>query len=331
MTSVKTSKPGEETLSKRALIKILLATVATAAAIVWGTSLLDLLGSQRTQTWLTIFVAISVQAMPFLVFGTMLSGAIAAFVPASFLAKALPSNPKLAVPVAGVAGAALPGCECGSVPIAGRLVARGVAPAAAMTFLLAAPAINPVVIVATYVAFPGSPEMALARFVASLFTSIVVGLVWIRLGREEWIEKALRNSSTSGPKWSVFVSTASHDFLHAGAYLVIGAATAASLQTIIPRSILDGLAGNGLTAILTMAILAVVLALCSEADAFVAAGLSQFSLTSRLVFLVVGPMVDVKLLALQSGVFGRRFASRSGPLTFGAAVVVACLTGWVLL
>ena len=73
------------------------------------------------------------------------------------------------------------------------------------------------------------------------------------------------------------------------------------------------------------------LSICSEADAFVAASLSQFSLTSRLVFLVVGPMVDLKLISMQTGVFGRRFAARFAPATFVVAVTAGVLTGWVLL
>src|SRR4029450_1431594 len=88
----------------------------------------------------------------------------------------------LAVPSAALAGAALPGCECASVPIAGRLGARGVEPAGALAFMLAAPAVNPVVLVATAVAFPGQPEMVLARFLGSLGTSVVVGLPWSRRG-----------------------------------------------------------------------------------------------------------------------------------------------------
>ena len=85
--------------------------------------------------------------------------------------------------MAAAAGVALPGCECGSVPIAGRLVARGVLPAAALAFLLSAPAINPVVLVATAVAFPGRPEVVVARFVASLLAATVVGLVWASRAR----------------------------------------------------------------------------------------------------------------------------------------------------
>jgi len=291
----------------------------------------DWLDAETLQSWATIFVAICVQALPFLVLGVVVSGAIAAYVPPAALARALPARPSLAVPVAAVAGVCLPGCECGSVPIAGRLVARGVAPAAALTFLLAAPAVNPVVLVATAVAFPGQPEMVLARFLASLLAACVVGFVWIVKGRDEWVAKARRNEREEGTRFGTFVETAEHDFLLAGGFLVIGAATAASLQTLVPRSVLDSVADRGAAGVLALAGLAVILAICSEADAFVAASLTQFSLTARLAFMVVGPMVDVKLVALQAGTFGRRFTSFFAPLTFCVAVSAAVLVGALLL
>jgi uncharacterized membrane protein YraQ (UPF0718 family) len=291
----------------------------------------DGLDAEALQSWATIFVAITVQALPFLVLGVTVSGAIAAYVPASVLASLLPGRPALAVPVAAAAGVALPGCECGSVPIAGRLVARGVTPAAAVTFLLAAPAVNPVVLVATAVAFPSQPAMVLARFLASFLAACVVGLVWVFKGRDEWVARARRIERDEGSRFGTFVETAQHDFLHAGGFLVIGAATAASLQTAVPRSVLDGVAGSGAAAVLALAGLAVVLAICSEADAFVAASLTQFSLTARLAFLVVGPMVDVKLIALQAGTFGSRFTRFFAPLTFCVAVGAAAVVGWALL
>ena len=69
----------------------------------------DLLDVPALRTGATVFVAVCVQAMPFLVLGVLISGAIAAFVPARVLRKVLPANPALAVPVAGLAGVALPG------------------------------------------------------------------------------------------------------------------------------------------------------------------------------------------------------------------------------
>ncbi len=130
----------------------------------------------------TVFCGVFVQALPFLVLGVVVSGVIAAFVPADRLARWLPRRPAVAVAVAGVGGAALPGCECGSVPVARRLFGQGVSGAAALTFMLSAPAINPVVLVATAVAFPGEPAMVLARCVASLITAVTMGLVWLRWG-----------------------------------------------------------------------------------------------------------------------------------------------------
>jgi uncharacterized membrane protein YraQ (UPF0718 family) len=310
-------------------IGVVVAVIVAAAAL--RPLLQDLLDRPAVAHWATIFVAITVQAMPFLVLGITVSAAIAAFVPDNFLPRVLPDRPALAVPVAAVAGAALPGCECGSVPIAGRLVQRGALPAAALTFLLSAPAINPVVLVSTAVAFPGNPEVVAARALASLLAATVVGLIWARFGNDKFLERARRRHTHDGPPLSVLVETAQHDLLQAGGFLIIGAATAATLQTVVPRSILDGVASSGLASVLALAGLAVVMAICSEADAFVAASLTQFSLTARLAFMVVGPMVDVKLIALQTGTFGGRFAVRFAPLTFVVAVSSAIVVGWWLL
>jgi hypothetical protein len=203
--------------------------------------------------------------------------------------------------------------------------------AAALTFLLSSPAINPVVLVATAVAFPGQPEVVGARLLASLLAAIAVGLVWARFGRDTLLERARRGHTHEGRPLSVFAATAQHDLLQAGGFLIVGAATAATLQTAVPRSILDTVSESSVLSVLALAGLAVLMAICSEADAFVAASLTQFSLTSRLAFMVVGPMVDVKLIALQAGTFGGRFALRFAPLTFIAAVASSVLVGWWLL
>ena len=290
-----------------------------------------LLSTPVMQSWMTVFVAVLVQALPFLVLGVLLSAAIAVFVPASFFARALPKRPVLAVPVAGLAGAVLPGCECASVPVAGALVRRGVTPAAALAFLLSAPAINPIVLTATAVAFPRNPEMVLARFVGSLLVACVMGWLWQRLGRTDWLRPPERPHYEGQSKGAAFWGSVRHDVMHAGGFLVIGAMAAATLKAVAPASWLRTAAENPLVAILALAILAVLLSICSEADAFVAASLTQFSLTAKLAFLVVGPMIDLKLFAMQAGTFGRGFALRFAPATFALAIAGAVLTGAVLL
>lgn len=281
------------------------------------------------QTAATVFVGIFVQATPFLVLGVLISGAISAFVSPALLRRLLPKREASAVGVAGVAGVALPGCECGAVPVARRLMDQGVPSAVALTFLLSAPAVNPVVLVSTAVAFPGEPRMVVARLAASLATAWAMGLIWSRLGRTEWITARIRSTGddSESSRWEVFTESARHDLLQAGSFLVVGAAAAAALHVLVPAWIYERLAGQIVLAIVVMAILAVVLALCSEADAFVAASLSMLPLLPRLVFLVVGPAVDVKLIAMQVGSFGRGFAYRFAPLTFVVAIVCACTVG----
>ncbi|WP_083802225.1 permease [Micromonospora sp. ATCC 39149] len=299
--------------------------------IVFREQLAAALAGPRLQTWTTVFVSVLVQAVPFLVFGVLLSAVIAVFVPRSFWARALPRHPALAVPVASAAGVVLPGCECGAVPIAGSLIRRGVTPAAALAFLLAAPAVNPIVLAATAVAFPGAPEMVLARALASLVVAMIMGWLWLRLGRADWIRLPHRPELEGTSRGAAFWAAMRHDIIHAGGFLVVGAMAAASINVLVPERWLQTLADSPVLSVLALAVLAVLLSLCSEADAFVAASLSQFSLTSRLVFLVVGPMVDLKLISMQAGIFGRRFAFRFAPATFVVAVGVASLAGTVLL
>ena len=301
--------------------------VVAALAQPWLRQALDV---PAVANWSTIFVAVVVQATPFLVLGVAVSGAVTAFVPAGAITRVLPGRVAFAVPVAAVAGAALPGCECGAVPVARRLMGHGVAPSAALTFLLSSPAVNPVVLVATAVAFPGRPEMVLGRALGGLLAAAAVGWVWSLLGRDDLL-RARRPVPETGSPLVVFLATAQHDFLSAGGFLVVGAAAAATLQTVVPRAVVDAFAGSGWGSVLALAVLAVLLAICSEADAFVAASLRQFSPTAQLAFLVVGPMVDVKLIALHVGTFGRAFALRFVPLAFVCAVGSASLIGWLLL
>jgi uncharacterized membrane protein YraQ (UPF0718 family) len=283
------------------------------------------------QNWMTVFIAVVTQALPFLVLGVVLSAIIAVFVPATFFARILPKQPALAVPVAGVAGVILPGCECASVPVAGALVRRGVTPAAALAFLLSAPAINPVVLTSTAVAFPRNPEMVLARFAASLLVACAMGWLWLRLGRTDWLRPPSRPSFEGMGRGAAFWGSVRHDVMHAGGFLVVGAMAAATLKVVVPAGWLRALAGTPVVAVLALAVLAVLLSICSEADAFVAASLVQFSLTARLAFLVVGPMIDLKLFAMQAGTFGRGFALRFAPATFILAILGSALVGAVLL
>jgi uncharacterized membrane protein YraQ (UPF0718 family) len=310
------------------------AMVLFSGMLVVAPELMNYLIAPAFQAWQTVLVAVVIQGLPFLLLGTLASAAITAFVSDTALSRVLPKRAVLAVPVAGMAGAVLPGCECASVPVAGSLMRRGVPPAAALAFLLSAPAINPVVLVATSIAFPGRPEMVAARFLASLATSVAMGWLWLRLGRPEWLRlnrKAATHDHGGHGRWEVFRRSLQHDFLHAGGFLVLGATAAATFNIVVPPAWLQTFSGSAWLAVPLLGALAVILSICSEADAFVAASLTAFPATAKLAFMVVGPMVDLKLISLQTGTFGRAFAVRFCAATFLVAVVVASAVGaWLL-
>ncbi|WP_414689476.1 permease [Nocardioides sp.] len=323
-TPTPTPSPARRAIGQPEIVGVLLLLALLAQGKLSST-----LDSEALGTWCTIFVAVVVQSAPFLLGGVILSAAISVLLSERVLQRVVPKNPVLAVPVAGVAGIGLPGCECAAVPVAGSLMRRGIAPAVALTFLLAAPAVNPAVLVSTAVAFPGQPEMVVARFVASLLTAVAVGWFCLNRGDRMRLRRRPDPPHLHGP--GRFTATVRHDFLHASGFLVIGAMIAAAVNTFVPRSVVDTVAGQAVVGVLTLALLAFVVALCSESDAFVAASLTAFSSTAQLAFLVVGPAMDVKLAAMEAGQFGKAFAVRFVPVVVVTAVLSASLIGWWLL
>ncbi len=322
------SGPADEPTEDRRLLGqaewVALGTVAIVLGAPW---LRPLFANEAVRTWCTMFVAVVVQSVPFLLAGVLLSALIAQRLSPELLSRVVPKNPVLAVPAAGVAGIGLPGCECAAVPVAGSLIARGLKPAVALTFLLAAPAVNPIVLVSTAVAFPGQPMMVVARFGASMLTAVAVGWICLARGsRLPLLQRGRGHHHEAG-----FAAGVRHDFLHAGGFLVIGAMLAAAVNTFVPRAIVESVAGQAALGVLAMALFAFVAALCSESDAFVAASMTAFSDTAKLVFLVVGPAMDVKLAAMESGEFGSAFARQFVPLVIVVAILAAVGFGWWLL
>lgn len=187
------------------------------------------------------------------------------------------------------------------------------------------------VLVATAVAFPQQPTMVLARCVAGLGVAVVVGWVWQRLGREVPLRPPRAIHAEDGGPRETFRLTVQYDLLHSGGFLVVGALFAATLNVAVDPSWSLAVAGVPVASVLVLAVLAVLLAVCSEADALVAASLTGFSSTAKLAFMVVGPVVDLKLVAMQTGTFGQAFSRRFAPLTFGVAVVLSLAVGTVLL
>ena len=96
----------------------------------------------------------------------------------------------------------------------------------------------------------------------------------VTLGAAEWLRAGYRRMtlprSGDGTRWLHFCEAARHDFLQAAAYLVVGAAAAAALHVVVPPGVFEHVGSHLVVGVVVMAALAVMLAMCSEADALVA-------------------------------------------------------------
>jgi uncharacterized protein len=97
------------------------------------------------------------------------------------------------------------------------------------------------------------------------------------------------------------------EFRELGGILIIGAAIASIVQVSVPRETIVNLGQGPVSSIVAMMILAAVVSICSTVDAFFAlAFASTFTTGSLLAFLIFGPMIDLKNVALLLSVFRGR-------------------------
>jgi uncharacterized membrane protein YraQ (UPF0718 family) len=269
----------------------------------------------RAQDGVTIFLGIIIEAAPFLLLGVLVSQALAFGLRGDGGLRWLPRRrlPSL-LSMAGL-GVLFPVCECGNVPVARRLVTRGVPAAAAMVFLLSAPALNPVVALSTFAAFREHPAIVLLRLGLTFAVAIGVGLLLSLHPRPRALLRAepapaaahAHASVEATPRVRAFARGALDEFAEMGAVLVAGAALAAIVQTLVPRATLLDLGQGPAVSVAVMMVLAVVLSVCSTVDAFVAlAYAGTFTDGSLLAFLVFGPMIDIKSVLLMLTVFSAR-------------------------
>jgi uncharacterized membrane protein YraQ (UPF0718 family) len=276
-------------------------------------------------------MSIVYEALPFVIIGAIISGILEELLPQQLFAKMIPKNRSLAIAGSALLGLIFPMCECGIVPVMRRLLGKGLPLGCAVAYMLAAPIINPVVIASTWAAFTGdrsnvdgltSAQMVALRCGMAFITSFIVGSVINRLAAKVGVNNLVKvpiNITTSltmveddEPKKPVMqrlsniASVALHDFIDITCFLILGAMLAASLQTFEIVNRVSFLFTNPWTAAFIMMVIAVLLCLCSEADAFVAANMLKVPLAGKLSFLVLGPMFDLKLLFMYTRVFKPR-------------------------
>ena len=317
---------------------------------------------EKLSTAWAIFQGLLLEAIPFLLLGVAIAGLARWLVPQNAWVQRLPKNPVLAPITGALMGFALPACECGNVPVARRLLASGAPMGTAFGFLFAAPVLNPIVLASTWAAFPDQPWLLVARPLGAFVIAVLLSLLLVQLPETQLLEHALLSErrmsqplSTVGllersgglvgdpireltPTQSTrlrasdVLEQSSREFLDLLALLVLGCLIAALVQTWLPRSWLLAVGGAPTGSILALMLLAVVVSVCSSVDAFLALGFAaQVTPGALLAFLLLGPVVDLKLVGLFTVLMRpRAIAITAVAASFGVLLIGQWVNLWQL-
>lgn len=288
-----------------------------------GSNYIDFI--KEIKNFYNIFVSLIIEGIPFILIGSILSSIIQIIIPEKIIMKIFPRDKILSCITASIAGIFLPICDCGTIPIMKSLIKKGVNIGSAITFMLAAPIVNPICIISTYYAFGGDISVIMYRIILGISISVICGLVisfifkndnYIYKDRnyeEEYCSCCIcKGNSTIDDrtvKGRIFniINHSTNEFFNVSKYMIFGMFICSILQSTFIKNV--GLLPNDeRSGLIVMMLLGFILSVCSTSDAFIARGfLNTFSINSVMGFLVAGPMIDLKNLIVLSNFFKRKF------------------------
>ncbi|GAA1642925.1 permease [Microbacterium flavum] len=263
----------------------------------------------RLQDGLTLSISVLIESMPFVVLGVLLSIVVQVWVPPGVIERWMPRRAWARRMVLSLLGMLVPVCECGNVPFARGLMMRGFTVPETLTFLIAAPIVNPIVIITTHQAFGFDDGILIARLLGGFAVANLIGWLYSRhpdpdgLITERFAASCEFAQDLDGAQARDRGRRSLAQFVvelrAVLPALIIGSALAGAVQVLVPRDALLAIGSNPALSIIAMIILAMIVSICSNVDSFFALSFaSTFTPGSIVAFLLVGPLVDVKMLAL---------------------------------
>jgi uncharacterized membrane protein YraQ (UPF0718 family) len=155
------------------------------------------------------FISVLFEGIPFLLLGSLIAGFVDVFVSNERVTRLLPKKTFPAVCLSAFLGFLFPICECGSVVVVRRFIRKGLNPAAGITYMLAAPILNPVVLLSTWMAFSGTDSQALMtglRFGLGGAIAIATGLIIAKLSADRWLQPSVLAPEEVGRRTGLRVS-----------------------------------------------------------------------------------------------------------------------------
>ena len=286
----------------------------------------------------SIFTSIVLEAIPFIILGSFISAIIQTCISEEFITKLIPNASILGYFGAALIGLIFPVCECAIVPITRRLIKKGLPVGVGVTFMLAVPIINPVVIMSTYYAFYDKQSMVILRTGGGFVAAILIGIIVNALqeNKQCFILDSIENNNycncgcnapfENKSKFKAIFEHTNREFLDIMGYLIFGAFISSGFQVVASHGGFNFISDNKVLVIIFMMFLGFALSLCSEADAFVGRSfLANYTFSGVVAFLILGPMLDLKNLMMLSGAFKKSFVLKLSLTTISVVFIISCL------
>lgn len=266
------------------------------------------------------FMGILIETAPFILLGAFVSSILQVTIPSDKMARVFPRNKFLSCIMASVSGIVFPVCDCGTIPVARGFLKQGIPLSTVITFMLAAPIVNPIAIMSTIYAFPNMTSIIAYRIILGIIVAIIVGLI---MGRNNSItilsdniiscncgscEDSFNPRDNIGTKIKKVFMNAGDEFFNVGKFMIIGALISSLIQSVMAENLISVNSGNLLTSLGIIIIFSMIFSVCSTSDAFIAKGfLGQFPTNSVIGFLILGPMINIKNVMMLFGSFKKGF------------------------
>lgn len=274
-----------------------------------------------TQSMVTVFLSILMQAIPFILLGAFISSGIQIFASTGWIMKQISKGSWYSFVIASVAGFFMPICDCGMVPIISGLLKKETPLPQTITFWLSSSAVSPIVIISMLYAFPEQPYLAVVRVITGLMIGIMVGVILKLINLEtKDVTKGNRRVQNIGKdilelkydgikgKIEAVFAGAKVEFFRVAEYVIVGALISAVLQTIMPQTMKSFIGNNMIVQFIVMIVAAMLMSTCSTSNAFIGRSFSNnFSTVPILSFIVMGPMLDLKNMVMLSEILKKRF------------------------
>ncbi len=269
------------------------------------------------------FIGIIIETVPFITIGVFLTFLFELFVPLEYVRKMFTGKKLMGIIIAALLGFVVPLCECGIVPIVSRFAKRGVPLPVLMTFLIAVPSLSPIVVASTSAAFVMAPNVVVLRFATSFVLALAAGFVFLVLDRNGKLSSLAFPEPDSGVACGCggcddsdsFADKCRHGFEHAVSdftrtlgFIVMAAVITAAVKVFASDQMVGVIAAHPAWSTPAMMLFAFVTSTCSDADAFIAAAMTKFTDVSKLAFMLLGPVIDIKLVILHFALFPRKVA-----------------------